>query len=223
MSTNAKAKYLFLAMVPYFALYFLIQSLIQTGGYNLLTEMDLKIPFIPHFIWIYHTIIPVILATGLIVLQKRNIFLALIFASIFAGIVLCSFYVLFPAFYPREALADTTTMSGWLIEWTRAIDGPHNTFPSGHVTFAWLLVFFANLSQYVKENQWLRFVYILWAILISISTLTLKQHYIVDVISGFALASLIYFLSKRLFVREQPSEQLFTYDAKLVSSRSLAE
>ena len=118
---------------------------------------------------------------------------------------------------------DTSSISGWLIEWTRMIDGPHNTFPSGHVTFAWLLVLFVNLSQYVKEHQWVRFVYFCWAILVSISTLTLKQHYIVDVISGFAFALLTYFLAKRIFVRKQPPEQLITSDAKFVSSRSFAE
>lgn len=223
MSINVKARYLFLALVPYFAFYFLIQSLIQTGSYNLLTEMDLKIPFIPYFIWIYHTILPVILVTSFLILQKKDIFLALMFSNIFAGIVLCLFYVLFPAFYPREMFVDTATISGWLIEMTQSIDGPHNTFPSSHVTFAWLLVFFANLSQYVKGHRWLRLVYFYWAILISISTLMLKQHYIVDVISGFALAILMYFLCKRLFVREAAPKQLITLDVKFVSSRSLAE
>lgn len=222
MSTRIKASYLFLAFIPHFVLYLLIQSWIGTSQYNLLTAFDTKIPFMPPFVWVYHTLIPVIFLTGILLFQRKNIFFGLVTSIIFAGVVLCLFYVLFPAFYPREMFVDTTTISGWLIEMTRVIDGPHNTFPSGHVTFAWLLVFFVNLSQYVKKHQWVRIAYFSWATLISISTLTLKQHYIVDVISGIVLASLAYFLARRLFVKE-PSEQLITSNVELFPSRNFAE
>ena len=113
---------------------------------------------------------------------------------------MCLFYVFFPSFYPRESFVDVSTISGWLIEITRSIDGPHNTFPSGHVTFAWLLVFFVSLSQYTRKYSWIKVLYFSWATLISISTLTLKQHFVVDVLSGLALASLSYYLGRKIFV-----------------------
>ena len=200
MPLQVKARYLLLAFLPYLIFYFLIQSFVGASQYNLLMGIDEKIPFVPPFIWVYHTILPVIILTAIFLFQKRDIFLGLIFSFIFSGIVMCLFYIFFPSFYPRELFVEVSTVSGWLIEVTRSIDGPHNTFPSGHVTFAWLLMFFVNLSQYTRKHSWIKILYFCWAVLVSISTLTLKQHFIVDVISGIALATLSYYLCRKLFV-----------------------
>lgn len=207
MSVKVKARYILLAFLPYLTFYFLIQSFVTVSQYNLLTDIDEKIPFIPQFIWIYHSIVPVIALTAILLFQKREIFLGLVFSIIFAGIFMCLSYIAFPSFYPREMLVDSSTLTGWLIEITRSIDGPHNTFPSGHVTFAWLLVFFVGLSQYTRKHLWIQGVYFFWATLLTISTLTLKQHFIVDVFSGIVLATATYFLARKLFVRQH--QQLF--------------
>ena len=211
MPLQVKARYLFLAFLPYLIFYFLIQSFIGASQYDLLTGIDERIPFVPPFIWVYHTMIPVVILTAIFLFQKRDIFLGLIFSLIFASIVMCLFYIFFPSFYPRELFVEVSTVSGWLIEVTRSIDGPHNTFPSGHVTFAWLLVFFVNLSQYTRKYSWIKILYFCWAVLVSISTLTLKQHFIVDVISGMALATLSYYLCRKLFV--------IHHNEKLITSR----
>ena len=207
MSVKVKARYILLAFLPYLTFYFLIQSFVTVSQYNLLTDIDEKIPFIPQFIWIYHSIVPVIALTAILLFQKREIFLGLVFSIIFAGIFMCLSYIAFPSFYPREMLVDSSTLTGWLIEITRSIDGPHNTFPSGHVTFAWLLVFFVGLSQYTRKHLWIQGIYFFWATLLTISTLTLKQHFIVDVFSGIVLATATYFLARKLFVRQH--QQLF--------------
>ena len=196
MTTKVKAKYVFLAFVPYFVLYFVLQSIITVNQYDLLTAIDTQIPFIPEFVWIYHTIIPVIIFTWFMLFQKREIFLMLVYSYLTAGAILCLFYILFPSFYPRESFVDTGTLSGWLVELTRTIDGAHNTFPSGHVTFAWLLAFFVGLSEKGKQYSFLKNVYFVWAILISISTLTLKQHYLIDVVSGMFLAMIVFYFFK---------------------------
>ena len=57
-----------------------------------------------------------------------------------------------------------------------------------------------NYANFAKKHNWIQFVYIMWACLISISTLVLKQHFIVDVASGLALASLSYYLGRKIFV-----------------------
>ncbi len=207
MSIKVKARYVFLAFLPYLVPYFLIQSAVTVSHYDLLTDLDKKIPFVPYFIWIYHTIIPVIALTAIFLLKRKDIFLSLMFAIVFASILLCTSYITFPSFYPREMFVDSSTLSGWAIEVTRSIDGPHNTFPSGHVTFAWLLVFFVGLSQYTQKHLWIQGVYLLWATLITISTLTLKQHFILDIFSGIVLATGTYFLARKLFL-SQP-KQLF--------------
>ena len=202
MSHKAKAKIVFLALLPYFIFYFLLQSIVVFNHtYNLTTEMDKAIPFVPEFIWIYHTIIPVFLLTTIFIIEKKSVFFVALSSSILAYSLMLIFYALLPAFYPRDSYV-AASLSGALVELTRMIDGANNTFPSGHVTFAWLLVFFIRISNFAKKCNWIQPLYIVWACMISISTLVLKQHFIVDVFSGMSLAVLCYFLAKR-FVFER--------------------
>ena len=198
MTMRVKARYVFLAFVPYFVFYFALQSLITVSQYDLLTFIDVQIPFIPEFVWVYHTIIPVIITTCFMLFQKKEIFGLLLYSHLTAGAILCLFYILFPSFYPRENFVNTNTLSGILVELTRTIDGAHNTFPSGHVTFSWLLAFCVGLSERGKRCSFLKHTYFIWAILISISTLTLKQHYFIDVLSGGILAAIVFNIFKNV-------------------------
>tara|TARA_R110000824_G_scaffold1643_8_gene8179 strand:+ start:2998 stop:3426 length:429 start_codon:yes stop_codon:yes gene_type:complete len=132
-----------------------------------------------------------------VLIEKRPVFFTAIASIIFASVTMLLFYAFFPAFYPRDGHTEAS-ISGFLVEVTRNIDGSNNTFPSGHVTFAWLLVFFIGLSNFAQKHKWIQPTYLLWAFLISISTLVLKQHFIIDVFSGVILATLCYLLGKHL-------------------------
>ena len=182
-----------------FFTYFGIQLLVTTGEYDLLTFLDLEIPFVPQFIWIYHTLLPVIIITLLFFIQKKELFFSTIIALLLATSILSFFYILFPSFYPREGFVDNSSVSGLLVELTRKIDSAHNTFPSGHVAFAWLTLFFIGISNCGQKNKLIYWGYFIWASLISIATLTLKQHYIVDVFSGVILAYFCFYISKVFF------------------------
>ena len=198
MTVKAKAKYVFLTILPYIITYFILQSaLVINTSYNLITDLDELIPFVPEFIWIYHSMVPIFILTTVVLIEKRPVFFTAITSIVFASVIMLLFYTFFPAFYPRDGHTEAS-ISGLLVEITRNIDGSNNTFPSGHVTFAWLLVFFIGLSNFSQKHKWIQPAYVLWALLISISTLVLKQHFIVDVFSGIILAIMCYFLGKHL-------------------------
>ena len=199
MTTEAKAKYLFLFGILNFAFYFSIQSFISHNSLNLLTSLDLKIPLIPEFVWVYHSFIPVLVLTMLGLIKSKRLFLSTLASLCIATIILSSFYVFLPAQYPRELWqTESHTLSEWLLGLTRMIDGPGNCLPSGHNTFAWLLVLFVARSNCVKQYSWLKPAFFVWGVLISISTLVLKQHYVFDVISGIALATLCYYFVQKV-------------------------
>jgi len=86
------------------------------------------------------------------------------------------------------------------------MDGAQNTFPSGHVTFSWLILLAAAEAL---TNKSMRLIYFLWAMAVTVSTLVLKQHYIVDVFSGILLAYGVFYLVKRLMSAKL---SLFTSD-----------
>jgi membrane-associated phospholipid phosphatase len=196
VTRKAKTKYIILLFLPYFIIYFLLQSAI-TSGYNLLTDVDKIIPFVPEFVWIYHTLTPVFFITTVLMIEKKNVFFSALFSVFVASVIMIMFYTFFPVFYPRDGYTEAS-LSGLMVEFTRTIDGANNTFPSAHVTFSWILAFFAGMSVYAKKNKWIKPVYLLWAILISISTVVLKQHFIIDVFSGIALAMACFVLAKNV-------------------------
>lgn len=199
MPVQSKIKYVLFFVLLNLITYFSIQALITTNEFDFTTTLDKQIPFVPEFIWAYHTLIPVIGISMVMLLKRRDVFLTTFFAFLLATLVLSLFYIFLPSFYPRTAIVDVN-LSTWLVSLTRIIDGPHNTFPSGHVTFSWLIVFAVYGSTYAKKCTWAKTAYTLWAILISISTLTLKQHYIIDVASGFLLAAICYFSIKKILM-----------------------
>lgn len=89
-------------------------------------------------------------------------------------------YLLYPVYFERPHL-EVTSLHTWLLS-IEYMDKPYNHFPSLHVTLSWLAV---HASQ-VSRRQ--RLVLSLVAVGISISTIFVKQHYIVDVVYGYALA-----------------------------------
>ena len=170
---------MFLFGILNFVFYFGIQSFISHNSINLLTPLDMQIPFIPEFVWVYHSFIPVLIITMLGLIKSKRLFLSTLSALFIAMIILSSFYVFLPAQYPRELWqTESGTISEWLVSLTRMIDSPGNCLPSGHNTFAWLLILFVAHSSCAKQYSWLKPAFFVWGVLVSISTLVLKQHYI---------------------------------------------
>jgi len=195
MSLERKAKYLLAFGIVNFVLYFVIQGVVTQHEYDFMTAFDLAVPFLPEYIWIYHSILPVIAVTMFLLVQTKRIFMTTFWSFVVAGLVLNTFYLVFPSFYPRTDF-EITTISEFLLDFTRRVDGANNTFPSTHVTFSWILfwgVFYSKKAQLFKG---LKSLYLLWAIGVSLSTLVLKQHYAVDVLSGISLAATCFFLVK---------------------------
>jgi len=207
LPTTKKAGYVFIFLIAQIIIYSLIQRLMSTHEYDFSVALDEKIPFLPHFIWIYHTLIPAIIFTCVVLIKKKSAFMTAYFSCLVATSVLFIFYVLFPSFYPRGDLSSYyQSTSVWLVEMTRMIDSANNTFPSSHVTFSWLMFLSVSNSEIVKKRSFISVVYFLWALLVSFSTIVLKQHFIFDVISGMFLALISYSFIKKLM-----NTKLFTY------------
>lgn len=199
MPRYEKVKYISLVLVSYISMYIFIQAMVTTHEFDFITQFDLAIPFMPQHIWIYHSILPVIFLTMLSLVQARQLFITTFWACAIATVVLNISYLCFPSFYPRPEF-EVNTISEALVHLTRKIDASHNTFPSGHVTFAWIMFLGAIKTRLASRVEGLKALYLLWAIGIALSTLTLKQHYLIDVISGITLAYISFYVSAA-FVR----------------------
>tara|TARA_R100000008_G_scaffold34486_1_gene19502 strand:- start:4042 stop:4416 length:375 start_codon:yes stop_codon:yes gene_type:complete len=117
-------------------------------------------------------------------------------------------HISFPVFYPREDFL-VFNAHEYLLHLTQQLDAASNTFPSGHVAFSWLMYFAARQTKMAREWPTVSYVFMLWAIGISLSTLVIKQHFVVDVLSGWFTAALSFYTAK-LFIVEQRTSALVT-------------
>jgi membrane-associated phospholipid phosphatase len=101
-------------------------------------------------------------------------------------------FILLPVKYPR----DCYTTDSNLIHWFQAIDTHGNCFPSLHVSGTILSALCFGLTHKSKTSKFFMWM---WTVLITLSVLTTKQHYVVDIISAvFVTVAIILFFRKRL-------------------------
>jgi membrane-associated phospholipid phosphatase len=86
--------------------------------------------------------------------------------------------------YPRPVLRPPYSgLSSTFMAWVQSVDAPGNVFPSLHVAHTTMLSLLL-----IRDRPVLGRVALVMATLLAISTLTTKQHFIADVVSGYVLA-----------------------------------
>jgi membrane-associated phospholipid phosphatase len=88
--------------------------------------------------------------------------------------------------------------AGWLGELFdrfRALDAPHNLCPSLHAA---LLVLLIGACARHLRGGW-RFLALAWFVFVGGSPLLTHQHHVIDIVGGFALASLCCWLIREKF------------------------
>ena len=101
MAIETKAKYIFAWLAVTSIVYFSVQAVVS-DAYTFLSPLDDEIPFIPGFIWLYHTLVPVIVGTTIFSMHRRRVFFNTIAALTFSMAVLTCFHLIFPSYYPRQ-------------------------------------------------------------------------------------------------------------------------
>lgn len=150
------------------------------GGWNIQFEFEKYIPFIPWMLLIYFLIFPY-LATLIFTVPKYQDFFKAVCGYFLITIVSVAVFFCVPTTMLRPEIA----ADGWLRYFFDAIyyvDGPHNLFPSLHVSSV-SYVGFVNW-RFCKK---FRILSAALAVLICLSTLTVKQHAILDVLGGLGL------------------------------------
>jgi len=152
----------------------------------LLTEGDHVVRFRPKSLWLYVSLLPYCFFVMLDVAAVRRLLRGAVCVFLTSLISYRSF-LKYPSSYPRPPLESDGGRLGRAWETLRKVDLPANTLPSLHVGHTFLLAFL--LSRHLPKER--SDAYVLWATLISLSTLTTKQHYVVDVTGGILVAETI--------------------------------
>lgn len=161
--------------------------------YIMHTKIDDHIPFIKEFV-IFYCLWYFYYAFGLIYTgftSKSDYFKLYIF--IFGGSALCyTLYLLYPnAQYLRPVITQKDIFSQ-TIKSIYTVDTPTNVCPSLHVFISIAVDSALRNSKKFNKNKFMVSVSFLTMILISISTLFIKQHSIIDVLYGALLGIIFY-------------------------------
>lgn len=156
-----------------------------------LTFIDHSVPLMSWTVWIY---LSEYLLFILAVYFCSNPFLLNRFFYAFILLQLLSFvvFLVYPTTFPREIFTlsgEATSISDHVFLYLREVDPPNNCLPSLHVASC---VLFSMI--YFRED-WKKFSFFMgWTLLITLSTLTTKQHYLMDIFAGVIGALLCYFV-----------------------------
>jgi membrane-associated phospholipid phosphatase len=167
-----------------------------------LTALDRAVPFLPASGLAYFGAFIFVLATFL-ALRDRVEATRFLYASLLAQGVGMLCFLLWPVQYPRELYplpANSSALGAALVAYVRGSDAPLNCLPSLHVSTAVICA----LS--LRGHRWFPAA-VLAAVASAASTLTFKQHYLVDAIAGAALGFAAWwtcFRSKALRLRVRP-------------------
>jgi len=152
--------------------------------------IDQNTPFIPETVWIYLSEYFLFLTVYFFCKDMVNAnkylysFLALQTTSVLI-------FILWPTTYPRELFPlDSASLDSWtfsIFNFLRQMDTPTNCCPSLHVSSVYLSTF-----VYLDDQRKKFPFFFTWGTLIALSTLTTKQHYLIDVVMGFAMAVIFY-------------------------------
>ena len=173
------------------------------------TKIDHFLPFIPGMVWVYISTYFLILLAGIIIKKDKDLY-CLVEGIFYTWILTYPFFYFFPAIYPRPSfeVVDFTTK---ILKYNYLYDVSNNTFPSLHVSLSFVIAF--SMLRIRKNNR--KILWIFWAVLVAISTVLVKKHFVIDALGGAIIAYASYFLSFKLKL----GNNIFVYIKKIYSKK----
>ena len=159
-----------------------------TGGFNLATWLDAKIPIWPVWVVSYLLCLPA-WAAGLVwaaLKMDERLFHSFVSACLFVLVLATLFYYFVPTYVIRPPL----TGGNWAMRILQKVyqnDGIYNAFPSGHVYQTALICLYYNRLYPNHPWFWIGIV-----VIVALSTLFTGQHNLTDPLGGLAIAWLGY-------------------------------
>lgn len=158
--------------------------------YDFTTALDNRIPFVPWTVIIYlgcylFWVVNYILSCR----DGRDKTLRFTSADVIGKTVCLLFYILLPTTNIRPEVTGSDIFSSMMV-WLYSTDAADNLLPSIHCLVSWLC--FIGVKNSDNVPGWWKKASFIIAVAICISTLTTKQHVMVDVVSGILLAEICY-------------------------------
>ncbi|HEV2437187.1 MAG TPA: phosphatase PAP2 family protein [Verrucomicrobiae bacterium] len=180
-------------IVGVYQFYFWCQRNYVTPPREFRLPIDDRIPYRPRWVWIYSFLYyPVIVAINWTVTSPRQFLYVAISYMLLLGFQM-AFFIFLPVMTPAEWRAGVTSRghSERFLAFVQSFDGRSNSFPSMHTSVATLTA----LHLYPSFGP----VVVAFPVLIALSCLFTKQHYVVDLPAGALLGWLAFKLFQIIY------------------------
>jgi membrane-associated phospholipid phosphatase len=153
--------------------------------------IDTVVPFLPYTVWIYiseYIFFVVVYITCKDMVNLNKYFYSFLVLQVTSVMI----FWIWPTTYPRELFPltnDLDAVTYFAFNTLRKTDTPANCCPSLHVSSVYLSTFLFLDDQRKKFP-----FFFIWGTAIALSTLTTKQHYLIDVVLGFLMAVSTYWI-----------------------------
>jgi membrane-associated phospholipid phosphatase len=165
-------------------------------------SLDARIPQQPAWVLVYGALYLFLILLPVFVVRQEELIRRTVFAYLAVWIAAYVCFFLYPTVAPRSGDAVVGDgFAAWGLRFLYASDPPYNCFPSLHVAHS----FVSALSTY-RVHRGLGIVASIFALMVGVSTLFTRQHYILDVIAGIFLAFAAYAVFLRKTRREDVPE-----------------
>lgn len=158
--------------------------------YNFECGLDLLIPFLPWTVSIYVGAFLYWAAAFVVILrsEKENAFRFLC-AHMLSLLVALLFFLFLPTTNTRS-IPTGHSFWEWGMRLIYALDTPDNLFPSLHCELSWLC--WRSLTKVKGVSKFWKIFALVFTLLVFVSTLTTKQHILIDVLGGWLIGELAF-------------------------------
>ena len=171
---------------------YLCSKLIQGPPNLLISNIDNKIPFVHMFVYIYAILYILLFLVPLVLYTKnKEKYYQYFVSSILAVIISNIIFIIYPTTVIRPTIP-YNNITNYILNIIYQIDTPAiNCFPSLHCLISFLFIYYINTSNI---NNKIKLTISILSILVVLSTILIKQHILIDVISAFILSIIIFII-----------------------------
>ena len=192
------------ALVPF---YIFIPELISARAFHV-PELawDRTLPLWPSWALVYGSVYLFLILLPVLVVRQEAAIRRAVRAYLMVWITAYVCFLLYPTMAPRPPKVLGEGFGDWGLRLLYSADPPYNCFPSLHVAHS-----FVSALVSWRVHRGVGIAAALGALLVGLSTLFTKQHYLLDVLTGMLLA----FLAGGLFLRGDRGEEAPDLDRRL--------
>jgi membrane-associated phospholipid phosphatase len=160
---------------------------------NFSFSVDRKIPYVPLFAIVYFSTVPFLFVPFVILSETRQ-FCWMVACYTAITVISSLIHATLPSKIERVEQVNTGGITGRMLRLFQKNFKPYGNFPSMHVGLSVPAVIAYFMGCGILAGS----IAAVWAVLIALSTLFAKQHYILDILAGLAggilIAALAYLL-----------------------------